>query len=170
MTTQTDAAMSGPDQAQVRLAFVNSSRSRAAAVTFPRPWPLERVEDRDFLGWRDPKAPQRAYVVVPRGDAVVAIELRLPPGGPAGRRTMCDWCQTTDAPGGARLAVAQRAGARGRAGDTVGTYVCEDFDCSLRARVALEPHQVSVSGAPDRRVPDLVGRVDGFVARVLAGS
>ncbi|WP_375003639.1 FBP domain-containing protein [Aeromicrobium sp. CTD01-1L150] len=157
------------EQSEIRRSFVNSSRSRAAAVTFPRPWPPERLEDRDFLGWSDPKAPRRGYLVVDAGryERVVAVELRLPPGTATGRQTMCDWCQTSDAPGGARLVVAQRAGARGRAGDTVGVYVCEDFACSQRARQPLKPHQISVSGRGDQRIPELLERVHSFVDRVL---
>lgn len=156
----------------IRRAFVNSTKSRAAAMTLPRPWPMAEPDGLDFLGWTDPKAPQRAYLVVgpPVADALVAIELRLAePVGPP-RRTMCDWCQTQDAAGGSRLMVASRAGARGRSGDSVGLYVCTDFGCSSRARRPLKAHQRSVSGAPDTRVADLRERVAEFVARVTESA
>ena len=64
--------------------------------------------------------------------------------------------------------MAPRAGARGRSGDSVGVYVCTDFDCSLRARRPLLGHQRSVTGAPDLRIDDLRDRVGAFVERVLA--
>ena len=158
--------MQVPEQAAVRRAFVNTSRSRAASMSLPSAWPPPRSDDRDFLGWVDPKAPRRAYLVV-QGDELITIELRLPsaPGGRT-RKTMCDLCHSVDAPDGAALVVATRAGARGRAGDSVGLCLCTDFDCSLRVREPLKEHQVSVSGRPDERVPELVGRLRDFVERV----
>jgi hypothetical protein len=157
-----------PDQPAIRRAFVNTSRSRAASMTLPGAWPPPRADDRDFLGWVDPKAPRRAYLVVEL-DELVAIELRLPsaPGGRA-RKTMCDLCHSVDAPDGATLMVAPRAGARGRAGDSVGICICTDFACSLRVREPLKEHQVSVSGRPDDRQQQLVERLRDFMARVRA--
>lgn len=160
--------MDAYDAATIRRAFVNTSKTKAAAVNLPGTWPPPRVEERDFLGWVDPKAPQRAYVVPgPRiHDTTVAIELRLGETGPARRTTLCDWCHTSDVT--SRLVVARLAGPAGRAGNTVGQYVCEDFGCSLRVRQPLKDHQRSVSGLPDTRVDDLVARVRSFVERVLA--
>jgi hypothetical protein len=157
-----------PEQAAVRRAFVNTSRSRAASMALPGAWPPPRSDERDFLGWVDPKAPRRAYLVV-EVDELVAIELRLPsaPGGRA-RKTMCDLCRSVDAPDGAALVVAPRAGARGRAGDSVGICVCTDFECSLRVREPLKEHQISVSGRPDDRQAQLVERLQEFVARIRA--
>jgi hypothetical protein len=161
--------MQVPEQGDIRRAFVNTSRSRAASMTLPGAWPPPRSDERDFLGWVDPKAPRRAYLVVgPEvGDELVATELRLPsaPGGRA-RKTMCDLCHSVDAPDGAARVVAPRAGARGRAGDSVGICVCLDFDCSLRVREPLKEHQVSVSGRPDDRQTQLVERLRDFLARI----
>jgi len=138
-------------------------------MSLPSAWPPPRADDLDFMGWADPRAPRRAYLAL-GGDAdgdLVAVELRLPSASPSrARRTMCDLCQTVDAQEGALLMVAPRAGARGRAGDSVGLYVCADFACSLRAREPLKEHQRSVSGRPDSRVEDLVERVTAFVERV----
>lgn len=159
------------EPATVRRAFVNSSRSRAAAATFPQHWPPADLDERDFLGWADPKAPLRAYLVVgpPVTAEIVAVELRLGESAGPRRSSHCDWCHTQDADGGSRLVVAPRAGARGRSGDTVGLYVCADFGCSARARRPLLAHQRSVSGAPDLRVDELRERVGAFVERVLVG-
>lgn len=160
-----------PDQAELRRAFINASRSKIASMSMPAAWPPPRADDRDFLGWVDPKAPRRAYLVVGPDvfDELTTIELRLPssPGGRA-RKTMCDLCQSADSLAGAALLVAPRAGARGRAGDSVGLCMCLDFDCSLRAREPLKGHQVSVTGRPDERVPELVERLRDFVARVYS--
>lgn len=159
------------EPAAIRRAFVNSSRSRAAAATFPKQWPPAGHEERDFLGWADPKAPLRAYLVVgpPVAAELVAVELRLGESAGPRRSSHCDWCHTQDADGGSRLVVATRAGSRGRAGDSVGLYVCADFGCSARVRRPLLAHQRSVSGAPDRRVDELRERVGAFVERVLEG-
>ena len=160
--------MNIPDTGEIRRAFVNASRSRAASMSLPTPWPPPRADERDFFGWVDPKAPRRAYLVV-EADELVTIELRLP-SAPAGRirKTMCDLCRSVDAPDGAALVVATRAGARGRAGDSVGICICTDFDCSLRVREPLKEHQVSVSGRPDDRQDQLVERLSDFIARVLS--
>ncbi len=161
--------MDTPEAAVIRRAFVNSSRSRAAAVTYPASWPLSRHDERDFLAWADPKAPRRAYLVIgpPITPDVLAIELRLGETAGPRRASHCDWCHTQDSESGSRLIVAPLAGPRGRAGNSVGVYVCADFDCSLRARAPLKAHQRSVLGAPDLRVDGLRERVAAFTARVL---
>lgn len=157
------------DPVAVRRAFINSSRSKAASMSLPTPWPPPHVDDMDFVGWIDPKAPRRAYLVIgpPSFDELTAVELRAPSvTAPRRRQTMCDLCQTSDAPDGSLLMVAPRAGSRGRSGDSVGVYMCVDFACSRRAREPLKPHQRSLTGMPDTRVPALVERVVAFVDRV----
>jgi len=159
------------DPDALRRAFINSSRSKAASMSLPSRWPPLRAPDLDFLGWVDPKAPRRAYLVVgpPSFTALTAVELRAPSVTASRRRqTMCDLCQTSDAPDGSLLMVAPRAGSRGRGGDSVGLYMCADFACSLRAREPLKPHQRSLTGMPDERVPALIERVGAFVDRVRA--
>lgn len=162
--------MQVPETQALRRAFVNSSRSKAASMSLPVPWPPKRVDDRDFVGWIDPKAPRRAYLVLgPETlDELVAIELRLPSVTGIRRKTMCDLCQSTDSPDGSVLMVAPRSGSRGRNGDSVGIMVCADFACSLRVRELLKEHQRSLSGKSDDRIPELVGRVRAFVERVRA--
>lgn len=160
-----------PDLGELRLAFINSSRSKAASMTPPTPWPPPRADELDFLGWVDPKAPRRAYLALgpETTDGLVAVELRVPSAPPVRtRQTMCDLCQTSDAPGGSQLMVAPRAGSRGRNGDSVGLYMCTDFGCSLRAREPLKAHERSVSGMPDTRVAALIERVTAFVDKVKA--
>lgn len=138
-------------------------------MSLPAAWPPAHADDLDFLGWVDPKAPRRAYLVIGPTtlDELVAVELRAPSVATAPKRqTMCDLCQTVDAPDGSLLMVAPRAGSRGRSGDSVGVYMCADFACSRRARQPLKPHQQSLTGVPDTRVTALVERVTAFVDRV----
>jgi hypothetical protein len=163
--------MHAPDTTALRSAFINTSRSKAASMTLPAVWPPARADELDFMGWADPKAPRRAYLVLGPDtfDEVIAVELRLP-SAPGGRRrqTMCDVCHTSDAPDGSLLMVAARAGSRGRSGDSVGLYLCSDFACSLRAREPLKTHERSLTGMPDTRIPDLVERVTAFVDKIRA--
>ena len=157
-----------PTPDDVRRHLVNGSPSKAAAMTVPSTWPPPGAGDLDLVGWTDPKAPRRAYLVTHVRDELVVVELRTSNAAAAGRPGMCDLCCTTDAPGGTSLMVAPRAGARGRKGDSVGTYVCADFGCSGRARRPLKPHERPLHGAPDLRVEHLVERVTAFVDRVRA--
>jgi len=153
-------------ETRIRSSFVNLSKGQASRITMPadldeRPW-----GDLDYLGWRDPKAPARAYLVLDR-DGGCGIALRLSDGAVGrSRKTMCDLCLTV---GSVALMVAPRAGSAGRRGDSVGVYVCADLDCSLFVRnrrsngtVVME-ERLSVEQKVDR----LVARLDTFVARVL---
>lgn len=156
------------DPTSARRAFVNVSRSKAASATFPSSWPSD-LEERDYVGWVDPKAPLRAYVVTDVGDELTALELRRPGSSGSRRKSMCDFCHAMDAPEGSLLMVAQRAGARGRSGDSVGLYVCADFGCSARAREPLPEHRRPAEGVPDTRVEELRERVRAFLERVTGG-
>lgn len=156
--------------AEVRASIINGSRSRVASMTLPAAWPVDAVDERDYLGWVDPRAPQRAYLVLGHDitPEPVGVELRMPPAVGSGRTTLCDWCRTDDGTSTSRLVVARRTGPRGRAGDTVGQYVCGDLACWRRVRRPLKPHERSVTGAPDTRIDDLRARVLEFVDRVRA--
>jgi len=119
---------------QIRASFVNASRREAAQATLPDlaavPW--ERL---DHLGWRDRRSPAAAYVVLELADAPVGVLLRAstPAAGRTPRRAVCAWCHDITATD-ATLYVARRAGADGRAGNTVGTLVCAEFTCSANVR------------------------------------
>ncbi len=154
-------------EARIRAAFVNLSKGAAQRVNLPvdldeRPW-----DDLDYLGWRDPKAPTRAYLVVPRSGKPCGIALRVSDTAIGRtRKAMCDLCLTV---GAVELMVAPRAGRKGQQGDSVGTYICSDLDCSAFVRnrrsngtVVME-ERLSVEEKIDR----LLANVDTFVARVL---
>ena len=67
------------------------------------------------------------------------------------------------------LFVARRAGAAGRAGNTVGTYICADLACSLYLRGLREPEvPQGDTAATEVRVERLGDRLETFVKRVLA--
>jgi hypothetical protein len=119
---------------EIRAAFVNCSKGEAKRLNVPRdlaefPW-----EDLDFLGWRDPQAPERACLAAELGGQLLAISLRCPGPSPLQKRSnICSFCLTSHT-GGVTLMVAPRAGKTRQQGNSVGTYLCTDLACSLYMR------------------------------------
>ncbi|RBQ18763.1 FBP domain-containing protein [Spongiactinospora rosea] len=124
-------------ESDIRRSFVNCSKGEAGRLGLPGDLAGQAWADLDFLGWRDPGAPGRAYLVAERGDRLVGVALRVTSGG-GGRgftaRSMCSLCLTTHAGGGVALMAAGRVRGSGYQGDTVGRYLCGDLGCSLYLR------------------------------------
>ena len=117
----------------IRTSFVNCSKGEAKRLGLPRDLPDLPWDDLDFLGWRDPGAPERAYLVADRDGTLVGIALRVTSGASRNftNRSMCSVCLTTHTSGGVALMTARRTGESGRQGNTVGQYLCTDLACSL---------------------------------------
>nr|WP_196791776.1 FBP domain-containing protein [Motilibacter deserti] len=153
----------------MRASFVNCSRSEAKRMTLPAGLDALDWEPLDFLGWRDPRSPQRAYLVTPHRDGLVGLALRAT--GRSGLRPgsgLCNLCHSAHPAGDVSLLVAKRAGAAGRNDNTVGTYICSDLACSLYVR-GLRPltlTQPEPVGSPGR-VERLRDRLAQFVDRAL---
>lgn len=154
---------------EIRSSFVNCSRGEAKRLTLPSApvW-----AELDFLAWVDPRAEHNAYVVVPYGDRLVGLSLRsgTPPKGTA-RSGMCGWCLTTLPASDIALFSARKAGAAGKAGDTLGIYACRDLACCLYVR-SKRKHSVPQPAetlSQDDRIARLMGKVTRFVDQVLAG-
>ncbi|MFF0160926.1 FBP domain-containing protein [Streptomyces sp. NPDC005263] len=119
----------------IRTSFVNCSKGEAKRLATPReldelPW-----DHLDFLGWRDPGAPDRSYLVAERDGALVGVTLRFPSSRRGFlHRSMCSLCLTTHPGGGVSLMTARKAGPAGREGNSVGLYMCTDLACSLYVR------------------------------------
>ncbi len=125
----------------------------------------DRLED--VRGWRDPKAPDRGVLLVPTDDGPAGVVLRATSGG-ARSAAMCALCRTTHTVGGVALFAAPRRGAKGRQGDTVGTYICADLACAEHVRVeaataALRP---TPGTTVDERRAGLRERAAEFVSAV----
>ncbi|MFH8889430.1 FBP domain-containing protein [Streptomyces sp. NPDC017949] len=120
---------------EIRTAFVNCTKGEAKRLFVPRDLAERPWGDLDFLGWRDPQAPDRAYLVTVLDDRPVGVQLRSSSGAGAGqaRRSMCTVCLTTHT-GGVALLVAPKAGKAGQQGNSVGVYMCDDLACSLYLR------------------------------------
>jgi hypothetical protein len=155
---------------EIRRSFVNSSKSLVKAMTLPPRFAELPWDSLDYLGWRDPKAPNRGYLVVRRNDEITGIALNTQATGKPRRGTgLCDLCNTAHHVTDVALFAARRAGSAGRAGNTVGMYMCADLACSLYLRGLREldvPQGETAS--PEVRAERLNSRLEGFVNRVLA--
>ncbi len=99
----------------IRDSFVNCSKGEAKRLAVPRDLAERPWDDLDFLGWRDPGAPDRSYLVVERGDGLAGVALRFPSSQRGFlHRSMCSVCLTTHPGGGVSLMTARKAGAAGR--------------------------------------------------------
>ncbi|WP_344858003.1 FBP domain-containing protein [Amycolatopsis ultiminotia] len=155
------------DVDEIRASFVNCSRGEAKSLTVPTdvPWAT-----RDFLGWRDPKAPGRAYLVVAHRDELIGLSLRAaPPAKSRLRSNMCGFCGTTHTLADITLFSGRRAGKAGREGNTLGTYLCADLACDAYVRgerrpAVPQPHE---SLTVEQRLERMRGKVGLFVERVL---
>ena len=124
----------------LRDSFANCSKGEAKRIPMPRdladlPW-----SELDFLGWRDHRALDRAYLVTPRGDGLIGVTLR----SAASRKgflkwNMCTLCFTAHPGGGVTLMTGRKAGDAGRQGNSAGLYLCSDLACSLYIRGAKTP-------------------------------
>jgi hypothetical protein len=154
---------------QVRRSFVNCSRGEAQGLTLPKGFAELEWAELDLLGWRDPRAPLRGYVVLDVDDAPVGIALRAAESRMSSRTAvMCLLCQTGQAGDAVSLFTARRTGEAGRNGNTVGTYICADLGCSIRVRTEIPPWLQSRNPAEVvvERAAELRERAEGFVAAV----
>jgi len=154
------------DEARIRASFVNASRRERGDVLLPD---LADVawDDRDYLGWRDPKQPLLGYVVADLADGPVGVLLRQAERTPRAR-AQCSWCEDVRLPNDVVFFAAKRGGAAGRRGDTLGTLVCANFECSINVRrtppLAYEGFDRDAEIA--RRIASLQQRVRDFAERV----
>ncbi|MEU5050038.1 FBP domain-containing protein [Streptomyces sp. NPDC021096] len=156
----------------IRASFVNCSKGEARRISLPRgladlPW-----VDLDFLGWRDPGAPDRGYLVAERDGRLTGVTLRVPQGGPRSlaKTTMCSLCLTAHPGSGVSLLAARRVGVSGREGNTVGAYMCADLACPLYVRgkkVPVMTMRYKESLSLDERLERMRVNVDQFLDKVF---
>ncbi|MFE1291046.1 FBP domain-containing protein [Streptomyces sp. NPDC058751] len=156
---------------EIRTAFVNCTKGEAKRLSVPRDLAERPWDDLDYLGWRDPQAPERAYVVAESGDGPKGIVLRCP-GTTVGqlRRSMCSLCVTTHT-GGVSLMVAPKAGKAGQQGNSVGAYMCSDLACSLYVRGKRDAGvggRMHESLTLEEKIQRTVANLAAFIAKVTA--
>ena len=152
----------------IRASFVNATRKELTELTLPAGFAELNWERLDYLGWRDPKYAKRAYIVVPMDDGVAGVVLKQADADPR-KRAQCSWCQDITLPNDVVLYSAKRAGNAGRNGNTVGTLICQEFQCSTNVR-KLPPVAYlgfDVEAARDQRMLTLRERAAAFAATVL---
>ncbi|HEY3501730.1 MAG TPA: FBP domain-containing protein [Actinocatenispora sp.] len=158
---------------EIRASFVNCTKGEAKRLAVPRDLADRPWDDLDFLGWQDPAAPDRAYLVAESGDGHVGIALRRA-AVRAGlmRRSMCSLCLTTHPSGGVTLMTARRAGREGQQGNSVGSYLCTDLACSLylrgRKEVGAGSRRLEESITIEEKIQRATTNLAGFLARVTA--
>ncbi|MEU6575651.1 FBP domain-containing protein [Streptomyces sp. NPDC046805] len=156
---------------EIRAAFVNCTKGEAKRLSVPRDLTDRPWDDLDYLGWRDPQAPDRAYLVIELDGRLKGIGLRCPsPAAWSMRRSMCSMCLTTHT-GGVSLMVAPKAGKAGQQGNSVGAYLCSDLACSLYVRGKKDAGvgaRLQESLTLDEKIRRTVDNVAAFIAKVTA--
>lgn len=154
---------------EIRSSFVNSTRGEITRMSLPPGLEATAWDDLDFLGWVDPGAPERAYLVLPADAGPVGVALRSATGRSSTLRSaICQFCVTAHAVSDISLFSAALAGPLGRQGNVVGTYLCADLACSLYVRGKRRPAvpQPGETLSIEERVARLVGNAGRFVTRV----
>ena len=158
------------NEADIRSSIVNASQGEIKRMPLPG---LHEVlwHDREYLGWRDHKSPQKGYLVHWGPDELpVGIVLRAASGSiRSGISAMCSLCRTPQPSDQVALFSAARAGQAGRDGNTVGTYICADLACSLIIRIVPPPSLMQPDPAEmvAKRAHGLLARVTSFTADIM---
>lgn len=156
------------DADEIRTSFVNLLPADAERVPLP---PLHDViwAEREYLGWRDPQAPQRGYLVHVLDGRAIGLVLRASPTAPPpGVAAMCSLCRSARPSDRVTMFTAPRAGKAGLDGNTVGTYICDDLACSHVLR-QLPPATATRSPSQllAERTEGLAARLAAFTANVM---
>ncbi|MFF4014537.1 FBP domain-containing protein [Streptomyces sp. NPDC001843] len=156
----------------IRSSFINCSKGDAKRLTLPRDLDQRPWADLDFLGWRDPGAPDRSYLVTERYGRPVGVALRFPSSQRGFlHRSMCSLCLTTHRGGGVSLMAARKAGPAGREGNSVGLYMCTDLACSLYVRGKKLPDsgaRFEESLTLEEQIARTTGHLSAFLDKLYA--
>ncbi len=154
-------------EALIRACFVNASAKERNNLVLPD---LDLAwQHLDYLGWRDRKDPNLGYVVAELDGSPVGVVLRQAERTPRAR-AQCSWCEDVQLPNDVVFFSARRSGKAGRNGDTLGTLVCSNFECSVNVRRTPPLAYVGFDTDAERRrrIVALGENVRAFVSRVRA--
>jgi hypothetical protein len=163
-------------EGELRRCFVNCSKGEASRISPPRGLATLPWIDLDFLGWRDPGAPDRGYLVAERDGELVGVTLRVSVGGPRSlaKSAVCSICLTAHTASGVSLFAARKTGAAGRQGNTTGTYICADLACPLYVRGLRKPDlgggRFFEGVSLDDQIARALANLHQFLDKVLAGT
>lgn len=152
---------------QIKKSFVNVSRRELEKIKIPAHLAEVDWASREYVGWTDPKIPQRSFVIVPVDGIARGVVLRSTPT--AKKQAMCNWCEDIHELTGVKMFVAKKAGPSGRNGNTLGTFVHGDFDCHDMVRTP--PRAIEGQNDPEafiaRRIAKLSDHAATFVKRIM---
>lgn len=152
---------------EIRASFVNASLRERNNLNLPADFDTIAWDALDYLGWRDRKYDGLAYVIIALQDGPAGILLRRAEAR-SRRKSQCSWCEDVHLPNDVVFYSAKRAGKAGRDGDTVGTLICEGFQCSanVRRRDPAPYEGFDVEGARSQRIASLREHAAAFAERV----
>lgn len=155
----------------IRSSFLNATLRERKSLTLPGALGELQWQHLDYLGWRDQKQPQVGYVIAELDGEPAGILLRQAERTPR-TRAQCSWCEDVQLPNDVVFFSAKRAGDAGRRGDTLGSLVCVNFECSVnvRRRAPMAYIGFDVEEARRRRIEALREHVAAFARRVRAGE
>jgi hypothetical protein len=173
------------DEKTIRTSFLNASKRERDKLVLPANFSDLDWDNLDYLGWRDPKVPGIGYVFVEldgdsgnRSDDLSDVAADHSPtgillrrsDGSARSRPQCAWCEDVTLPNDVSLFSAKRGGDAGRKGDTIGTLVCDNFQCSVNVRKAppIAYLGFDVDAAKLQHIESLGKHVRRFVNEVAA--
>ncbi|WTZ61214.1 FBP domain-containing protein [Streptomyces sp. NBC_01387] len=120
----------------------------------------------DYLGWRDLRAPKRAYLVTEADGQALGVLLRQAPNDAAhgSRAMMCDLCRSTRRFNEVSLFTAQRPSRDKRERlNELGLLLRTDLDC------AVKMHTKPIRQGFDRPIDEIIGaRREGLRSRTIA--
>jgi hypothetical protein len=158
------------DKDAIRSCFVNMTDAERDAMTLPGLHETLWAE-REFLGWRDVNHNTRGYLVFWVGNELRGLMVRAAETAmPAGRSAVCVLCHTQQPAPQVSLFVSPKAGPEGARGNTVGTYMCADLNCSTIIRMIPEVPGVTpiAKDVVAARGSGVLQRLENFSERVLA--
>lgn len=159
----------------IRASFINASRKESKDMALPANFDTMTDSDwqgLEYFGWNDPKFAKRAYAIVPRLDSdPVGISLRRAEATPRSR-AMCNWCRDVRLPNTVAFWSVRRVGDAGRKGNTVGTLICENFECSKNVRNdPPAPYDgFDQVAARERRIDELLLHATSFAEALIRGD
>ncbi|WP_246150732.1 FBP domain-containing protein [Streptomyces qinzhouensis] len=119
---------------EIRGAIVNPDTT-GTKVRLPTWFDDVRWDRIDYLGWRDLRSPQRAYLVTEADGQALGVLLRQAPNDAAhnSRAMMCDLCRFTRRFNEISLFTARLPSRDKRKRlNTVGLLLCTDLDCAVK--------------------------------------
>ncbi|MFJ8229892.1 FBP domain-containing protein [Streptomyces sp. NPDC094448] len=159
---------------EVRGAIVNPDGT-GNKVRLPTWFDDVRWDRIDYLGWRDLRSPQRAYLVAEADGQALGVLLRQAPNDAAhgSRAMMCDLCRFTRRFNEISLFTARLPSRDKRKRlNTVGLLLCTDLDCAvkLHSKPIRGPFDPPVEEMVEQRRAGMRSRTITFIHSVSEGE